>query len=254
MCLERKVDIRDWTHFVPVVQATLNHTPVLSLATKAPVELFCVLPAASPLDFGIDSEAGLVTIDVTSGDIDRKQAALRTRVQEMHRKMQIARSEQTQRNQNMQRGARKANFDVGDYVLRSRVDQKYNDKLLVTWIGPYQVVGTDEHSFRHLVTDAESDVHASCLKFYADESFEITEEILEHVAAQGIVLTVAEFKDQRWNSAKRCYKILVEWKGLEPIEDSWKTLKSLYKDIPVMAKQFEAAKEDAQLSATIEQL
>ncbi|EGZ21544.1 hypothetical protein PHYSODRAFT_488387 [Phytophthora sojae] len=117
----------------------------------------------------------------------------------MHKRVQVARSEQAKRNQKTQRGARVANFDVGDYVLRSRVDQKQNDKLLVTWIGPYQIVGADEHSFRvqHLVTGAESDVHASRLKFYADASFEVTEEIREHVAAQGIVLTVAELKEHR---------------------------------------------------------
>ncbi|EGZ13048.1 hypothetical protein PHYSODRAFT_512116 [Phytophthora sojae] len=156
----------------------------------------------------------------------------------------------------MQKGARKPNFDVGDYVLRSRVDQKHNDKLLVTWIGPYQVVGSDEHSFRvqHLVTGAEADVHSSRLKFYADESFEVTEEIREHVAAQGIVLTVAELKDHRWNSAKRCFEVLVGWKGLEPIEDSWESLSSLYKDIPVMVKQYASGKSNLEFVSAVEQL
>ncbi|GMF34894.1 unnamed protein product [Phytophthora fragariaefolia] len=106
----------------------------------------------------------------------------------------------------MQRCARVANFDIDDYVLRSRLDQKHNDNLHFTWIGPYQIVGTDEHSFRvlHLVTGAESDVHASRLKFYADVSFKVTEEICEYVDAQGIVLMVAELKKHWWNSAKRC--------------------------------------------------
>ncbi|GMF47090.1 unnamed protein product [Phytophthora fragariaefolia] len=154
MCLEAKVAIRDWEHFIRVVRSNLNHTPVPSLANKAPVELFCVLPAASPLDFGFNGE---------------------------------------------------------------------------------------DNTFLELVTCAESDVHASRLKFYADASFEVTEEIREHVATQEIVLTVAELKTHRWNSAKRCYEILVGWKGLEPIEDSWESLISLYKDIPVMVKQYVAA-------------
>ncbi|GMG18191.1 unnamed protein product [Phytophthora fragariaefolia] len=56
MCLEAKVDIRDWVHFIPAVQSNLNHTPVPSLANKAPVELFCAQPAASPLYFGFNGE------------------------------------------------------------------------------------------------------------------------------------------------------------------------------------------------------
>ncbi|EGZ25404.1 hypothetical protein PHYSODRAFT_481147, partial [Phytophthora sojae] len=56
-----------------------------------------------------------------------------------------ARAEQTRRNQKTQRAAIIVNFDFGDYVLRSQVDQKHNDKLLITWIGQYQIVGADEH-------------------------------------------------------------------------------------------------------------
>ncbi|GMF53616.1 unnamed protein product [Phytophthora fragariaefolia] len=199
MCLEVKVDIRDWVHFIPVVQSNLNHTPVPSLANKAPVELFCVLPVASPLGFGFNGEDNtFLELGTTSRQIEAKLTLLRARVQQMHKRVQLARSEQTRRNQKMQRCARVANFDIGDYMLRSRVDQK---------------------------TQRQPACHMD----------------RPHVAAQGIFLMVAELKKHRWNSAKRCYEILVGWKGLEPIEDSWESLSSLYKDIPVMVKQYVAA-------------
>lgn len=171
----------------------------------------------------------------------------------MHKKVTQAREGQTIRNKRNQRRAVKPNFDLGDYVLRSRVDQKYQDKLLVTWIGPYQVIRADEHSFRvrHLITGAEADVHASRLKFYADKDFEVTEEIREHVAAQGIVLTVAELKDHRWSKAKRDYEILVSWKGLEPIEDSWESLSSLKADIPVLLRRYAETQDDPILKKAI---
>ncbi|EGZ27588.1 hypothetical protein PHYSODRAFT_433431, partial [Phytophthora sojae] len=70
-----------------LLRATINHTPVPSLGNKAPVVLFCALPLPTPLEFC----SGL---------------------------------EQRERNKNDQRGAQKANFSVGDYVLWSRVDQK----------------------------------------------------------------------------------------------------------------------------------
>ncbi|POM74205.1 Hypothetical protein PHPALM_8875, partial [Phytophthora palmivora] len=122
--------------------------------------------------------------------------------------------------------SRKANFSVGDYVLRSRVDQKHQDQLLVTWIGPHQIVRADVHSFvaRYLVTGAETDVHASRLKYYADKNYKVTEDVREHVASQGVVLAVSKLWEHRWCSAKKSYEVLVSWKGLESIEDSWEPL------------------------------
>jgi hypothetical protein len=89
-------------------------------------------------------------------------------------------------NQRKARGATAANFTVGDYVLRSR------ENLLVTWVGPYKVVRADTHSFRleYLITGEQADLRASRLKFNAVSSFEVTEEVREHVAVQGIVLEV----------------------------------------------------------------
>ncbi|GMF44393.1 unnamed protein product [Phytophthora fragariaefolia] len=98
-------------------------------------------------------------------------------VQHMQRAVAAERKRQTRRNKSLQTGARKANFSVGDFVLRSRVDQKYQDKLLVRWIGPYQIKRAGKHSFvvQHLVTGAETDVHASRLKYYGDKDYEVTE-------------------------------------------------------------------------------
>ncbi|POM73863.1 Chromodomain containing hypothetical protein [Phytophthora palmivora] len=40
---------------------------------------------------------------------------------------------------------RPVDFSVGDYVLRSRVDEKLqSNKLLVTWVGPYRVTDFSE--------------------------------------------------------------------------------------------------------------
>eukprot|EP00644_Phytophthora_capsici_P003289 jgi/Phyca11/102760/e_gw1.7.502.1 len=160
--------------------------------------------------------------------------------------MVSARAKQTERNKRLQKYARKPNFDVGDYVLRSRVDQKHQDKLLVTWVGPYQVTRADQHSFRvrHLLTGDEADVHPSRLKFYADKSLLVSEELRDHVAAQGIVLSVEKLKGTRWNKDKKDYEVLVSWKGLEAIEDSWEPTKQLSKDIPVLLTEYAATTND----------
>ena len=118
------------------------------------------------------------------------------------------------------------------------------------------MIGADEHSFRvqHLVTGAEADVHPSRLKFYADKYFEVTEEIREHVAAQGIVLTVASLNEHRWNKVKRVIELLVSWKGLETIEDSWESLPSLFKDIPALVRKYVRNQSDARLSKAMDAL
>jgi transposase InsO family protein len=255
LCLEYRKDIKDWIMFVPLLRASINHTPLPSLGNKAPVELFCALPLPSPLDFCVDEEQKRI-LELTKQPelIESKLQQLRDSVQHMHRAVAAERKQQTRRNKYMQTGARKANFSVGDFVLRSRVDQKYQDKLLVTWIGPYQIKRADKHSFvvQHLVTGVETDVHASRLKYYADKDYEVTEEVREHIASQGIVLAVAELKEHRWNASIKGYEILVSWKGLESIEDSWEPLRSLWKDIPVLIQRYAESAADSGLMKHIE--
>ncbi|ETI30661.1 hypothetical protein F443_22237 [Phytophthora nicotianae P1569] len=133
------------------------------------------------------------------------------------------------------------NFSVGDYVLKSRVDEKVGNKLLVTWIGPFVITRADSHSFRvrKLISGKESTVHASRLKFYADKSLNVNEELLEHVASQGIVLKVDGIRDHRWNDRIKDYELLMHWHDLGAIEDSWEPMKSVRKDVRLMVENYE---------------
>ncbi|KAE8952990.1 hypothetical protein PR003_g34154, partial [Phytophthora rubi] len=121
--------------------------------------------------------------------------------------------------------------------------EKSGNKLLVTWVGPYRVLRADAHSFliQHLITGAELDVHASRLKFYADASLDVTEELREHISSQGIVLAIEKLKEHRWNDQIRDYEVLVQWKGLEAIEDSYEPLTSLARDVPVLVAKYVAS-------------
>ncbi|POM73773.1 LOW QUALITY PROTEIN: Hypothetical protein PHPALM_9350 [Phytophthora palmivora] len=103
---------------------------------------------------------------------------------------------------------------------KERVDKKRGNKLQ---IGPYRVIRADIHSFRveHLVPGEELDVHASRFKFYSDGSLDVTDELLEHISSQGIVLSVDRLKEHKWNIAINDFEILVEWKGFQPIEVSY---------------------------------
>ncbi|ETL88290.1 hypothetical protein L917_12623 [Phytophthora nicotianae] len=65
----------------------------------------------------------------------------------------------------------------------------------------------------------------------------VTEEILEHGASQGIILAINELKKHHWNGSIKNYEILVSWKGLESVEDSWEPLTSLAKEVLVLLNQ-----------------
>ncbi|KAG2768692.1 hypothetical protein PC129_g20755 [Phytophthora cactorum] len=133
------------------------------------------------------------------------------------------------------------NFSEGDYVLRSRVNQRTRGgKLLVHWVGPFQVAKALPHSFLicHLLTGAEYDVHGSRLEFYHDEALDVTAEIHEHVSLQCIVLEAREVVDHRVNAASGELELLVAWRGLQEIENSWEPARSIQHDIPALVTKY----------------
>lgn len=251
MILEYKISHKDWVYLVPMIQSSLNHTAVPSLGNRAPVELFTGLPCPTPLkEFYLPDSDELQTIPVCD-KIDNFLDKLRSSMQEMHKTVKDQQEKQRLLNRKRNRGEHLVSFSVGDFVLRSRVDEKHGNKLQVTWIGPYRVIRADSHSFRvqHLVTGDELDVHASRLKLYADSSLEVTEELLEHVASQGILLAVKELKEHRWNADIGDYEIRVEWKGLQTIEDSYEPMLSLSKEVRVLVSNYVARVGDPELNA-----
>ncbi|GMF20844.1 unnamed protein product [Phytophthora fragariaefolia] len=153
-------------------------------------------------------------------------------------------------NKKRERGENPVNFTVGDFVVRSRVDERQGNKLQLTWVGPYRVVQADTHSFRvqHLVTGEELYVHASRLKMYADDSLEVNAELLEHISAQSNVLAVNRLKSHRWNDVIKDYVVEVSWKGLQRIENSHKPLTALAKAIHTIVDQYVLQAEDQELS------
>lgn len=250
MILTYKIGYKDWVYLVPVVQANLNHTALPSLGNRAPVELFTGLPRPTPLcEFYLPVKNKLQQIP-QSEQIDDYLNRLRSSLQKMHEVVEDKRLKQRLLNKKRERGENLVNFHVGDYVLRSRTDEKRGNKLQVNWVGPYRVTRADSHSFRveHLITGEEHDVHPSRLKMYADDSLNVTDELLEHVAAQGIILAVKELKGHKWNNATKDFDILVSWKGLQSIEDSYEPMQVLNKDIKILLKRYVDTAEDPRLT------
>jgi len=190
----------------------------------------------------------LIVLDPVD-EIDRSMERLRASVYAMHKEVADARLKQTMLNKKKERGDALVNFSVGDYILRSRVDEKHMNKLLVTWVGPYVVTEAYPRSFKvkHLVSGQEIEVHSSRLKFFADSSLEVTEQLLEHISSQGIILDVNAIRAHRWSPVRKDDEVLINWRGLEPIEDSWEPFDSIAKDVRTLLANYVAATDDAKL-------
>jgi hypothetical protein len=173
MLLELQLDTRNWVYLLPAIQGNLNHTPVPSLSGHAPVELFTGLPAPTPLDSIIvpgERRAQVLTVDISAADA--QLATLREHLRELHGVV-TDRKEQKRLYEMARAKGQVCNFMVGDYVLWSRVDKRLQgSKLLVRWVGPFQVLQAFPHSFliKHVISGDKYDVHGSRLKFYYDSA------------------------------------------------------------------------------------
>ncbi|POM66562.1 Hypothetical protein PHPALM_17559 [Phytophthora palmivora] len=139
-------------------------------------------------------------------------------------------------------------FIVGDFVLWSRIDQRLpNHKLLGQWVGPFKVI-----EVYLTLTGRVYDVHGSRLKFYADAALNTTEEIMELVSSQCMLLGVDKFIEHRYNQELGRWELLVSWLGLQAIENSWEPLSTLLQDVPVKVREYVNASGSDELCAKID--
>ncbi|GMG17270.1 unnamed protein product [Phytophthora fragariaefolia] len=179
---------------------------------------------------------------------------LRSSLHDLHREVADAKERQRLRDMAAHNGT-PANFDVGDYVLWSRIDQRLpNRKLLGHWVGPFKVIAALPHSFEieHLLSGRKYEVHASRLKFYADSDLNTTTELLELVSSQGMLLGVDKFVDYRFNQEFGRWELLVAWQGLQSIEDSWEPLTDLLQDVPTKVRDYINSIDDEDLRRQLE--
>ncbi|KAE8888738.1 hypothetical protein PF005_g5317 [Phytophthora fragariae] len=117
-------------------------------------------------------------------NVERLQRAL----EDMHKRSSQINADiraASRANRDNKRGTTLAQFDIGDFVLYADVWQHTRSKLRVKWCGPAQVVDTVSNwifVIQNLVTGQRREAHASRLKFYADNSLNVTEDLLLHIA------------------------------------------------------------------------
>ena len=247
MLMEFGWNHKEWPRLLELLQHNINHSPVASLANHAPIEVFSSHKPDNPLRTCIDPNGNNVEL-VYSGTIEERLEAAQNSLRAIHLQVEKINIRQQLLNMEQQRVSQEVNFEIGDYVLRSRVDDKLqDDKLNVTWVGPYHVVEAHQHqafTVQHLITKKQRRVHASRLKFYHDESLNISEQWLSHIATQNELLQVSQLHSSRWNRNLEDFEILIQWDGLEPEENSWEPVLKLRADIPKMLETFAEDKPD----------
>ncbi|ETV85910.1 hypothetical protein H257_02439 [Aphanomyces astaci] len=92
--------------------------------------------------------------------------------------------------------------------------------------------------------EEQREAHTLRVKMYAE--VEVTDEILEHVFEQGIVLKVKSIAGHKFVPDVSDFMLEVFWEGFEDIESSWEPLKKLMREWPAMVKAYVAAKKNAE--------
>ena len=141
------------------------------------------------------------------------------------------------------RGNTLPHFTVGSYVLVARVSrQGKHRKLMSIWSGPGRVANDDkEHVYavQHLATSELRNVHVARMRFYADDQFEITGELLK-LSQQ--LENEGEYHVPSISAIKRTasgdeFVAKGAWEGLEEVESTWEPVSRLFRDAPAMLRK-----------------
>ncbi|POM68501.1 Chromodomain containing hypothetical protein putative [Phytophthora palmivora] len=223
---EWRLQSGEWPRVIKIVQMVLNHSPCSAIDGVAPVTAMTGLKAMNPTDpLAVPDPIQVATLD----EIQRRK------------------------HHNGKKGTTMAQFDVGDFVLYADVWQHARAKLRVKWCGPAQVTAATSNwifEIENLITGERREVHASRLKFYADSSLEVTEDLLRHVAHNSEGHVVDSLLAARYNAQEKRHELKVHWRGLAEAEDSWEPAAVLLQDVPVAVKAFVKAhrKDESSLS------
>ncbi|OQR82260.1 hypothetical protein ACHHYP_16315 [Achlya hypogyna] len=119
-----------------------------------------------------------------------------------------------------------------------RMYTDHNHLTSSTSLLPIADVGRYSCTILHIITGNECQAHVSRLKPLVESSYEITQEIREHVSEQGIELCIRDIRGVRYNRSDKLWEIECLWEGHEGQEASWEKFTSIATDAPAVARKF----------------
>jgi transposase InsO family protein len=219
---EFRMSTADWALLVPVVQYSLNWTSTPLLAGHTPAEVCFGSSGGRPLDVFLRPTTKSFSMErVSSTQLEAHVSTLRVALSELHREVLSTRTSR------IQPSLPRKSFELGEFVLWARPQR--TKKLRHLWIGPYRiraVLSPWVYEIEHLVSGVLKRAHLSRLRFYADEAFEVTVSLKDH-----LVFNEGEFEVDHishiWMDADGIYA-KVHWVGFEDEEASYEDLLKIF--------------------------
>ncbi|KAE9154529.1 hypothetical protein PF005_g1954 [Phytophthora fragariae] len=143
--------------------------------------------------------------------------------------------------------AKLPNFSAGDFVLAATVIALPN-KLAIKWQGPKRVVRAladwivevEDLNEPH----AKSTHHVSRLRFYAEATREVMEDLLQYALHSQGGHCVQEFRCIRLNAAQQQWEVHVKWLGMDDLDNTWESYASQRAELPVLLQRYCDANKD----------
>ncbi|KAH9106104.1 hypothetical protein LEN26_001487 [Aphanomyces euteiches] len=249
MLTERKRDTNEAHILLPVVQHALNNTPSDTLGGLAPITAMMQRPPENALSaYLADGKVEEIDSETLKEWQAKLWSELATARDQLHRVLsknaeKKRAKERGRRNKDDAKLVRYRHLEVSDYVLVGKVSAMGKSKLHVSWLGPRRII----KSYSDWLFDVEdlrdgtkSQHHASRLKHYAVKEAGVTQNLLDHVAYVEGGHIVEELRECKFDKALKRWVILVKWRGLEEIENTWEPVDNLLEDVSSAVKAFMA--------------
>jgi hypothetical protein len=127
------------------------------------------------------------------------------------------------------------NIYVGDFVLAAKISSKSGGKLRARWLGPRRVTAVESHwlfEVEDLISGERAITHSARLKFYHDQSLNVTEDLIKHVAHNQSGFEIDTMNELRKCPVSLVYEVKVSWRGFSTTEATWEPLTALHEDCP----------------------
>ena len=230
---EFRLTAMQWPLMLPIVRSVINHTISPGLRF-APITLFTGREPSTPLDciwnpklddYVSTSLSTEEMVDLVK-DLKHSLAKIHSTVEETRINKRIQK--------NLKRPYPAANFTIGDYVLYAMPQQPYSGNLAFKWHGPariVKIVSDFVSSVENLVTKDISDIHAQRLRFYSDESLNLTDELLTQIAHDDQGFEIEDIVEAKCDR-KGLWSLKIRWRGMPAEFDHWEGLSHFLSECP----------------------
>jgi hypothetical protein len=109
------------------------------------------------------------------------------------------------------------------------------DKLTIRWLGPRRVVKVNSewvHAVEDLRHGEVQDVHATSLRYYADEKLNVDADLINQVSHNEQGFPVAGFKELTYSNEDKCFVLRISWHGFGEADDTYEFLGMMMADVP----------------------